>query len=505
MANDPNTIQYVIQEDGFWYVASKDRTPGVPEITVSAKGVANGLSEEYNDGWDFGPDSYDPNSTASIPYTQTSGILEAVNYSYGSESSPQTPIKLLAGHFVISPDATLYKVNTSAPITGAPEYAIIPIPTQVAGTTAIQNIVIHGSGGLINSGGTGANNFNYDSMTVIDVSHVTAPAGETVMTFAWDRSVNTSGTNAIDIRDFVIYQAVPQASGDNIVGGCDFVTSWDSIALNIGILSPNNFLKTVFPSSDEIGFVIDAEYGNVSWVDGLSTYCQYYGAILNAHTHVGTYVSQSNYYGLIPDTRHGVDMVRYDTQGCIYNIYQTTSSYGSVRIFLIDGEDYSAANSSYNQLIADVYIKSGTYGYYPTIEIENFHMNYSNGSPNPRLPVIQNNGTGYFVTVKHIESQPSSTSGTTAGTVQPYVIEYGTNYKKIIFQFSGYENDTTTDQTIDYPANGAPHSNSLNFSSSAGISLNTTGLTISATTSGITITSPDSTSTYNGVVIVEGY
>ena len=80
MANDPNTIQYVIQEDGFWYVASKDRTPGVPEITVSAKGVANGLSTEYNDGADFGPDSYDPTSTASIPYTKTSGIQEAINY-----------------------------------------------------------------------------------------------------------------------------------------------------------------------------------------------------------------------------------------------------------------------------------------------------------------------------------------------------------------------------------------------------------------------------------------
>ena len=79
MANDPNTIQYVIQEDGFWYVASKDRTPGVPEITVSAKGVANGLSTEYNDGYDFGPDSYDPNSTANPPYTQTSGIQEAFN------------------------------------------------------------------------------------------------------------------------------------------------------------------------------------------------------------------------------------------------------------------------------------------------------------------------------------------------------------------------------------------------------------------------------------------
>ena len=80
MANDPNTIQYVIQEDGFWYVASKDRTPGVPEITVSAKGVANGLSTEYNDGYDFGPDSYNPSVTTGVPLTQTSGIQEAVTY-----------------------------------------------------------------------------------------------------------------------------------------------------------------------------------------------------------------------------------------------------------------------------------------------------------------------------------------------------------------------------------------------------------------------------------------
>ena len=80
MANDPNTIQYVIQEDGFWYIASKDRTPGVPGITVSSNGIANGLSTEYNDGCDFGPDSYNPSVTSGVPLTQTSGIQEAINY-----------------------------------------------------------------------------------------------------------------------------------------------------------------------------------------------------------------------------------------------------------------------------------------------------------------------------------------------------------------------------------------------------------------------------------------
>ena len=82
MANDPNTIQYVIQEDGFSYIASKDRTPGVPGITVSSKGIANGLSTEYNDGYDFGPDSYSPTSTSAIPYTESSGIEESVLYTY---------------------------------------------------------------------------------------------------------------------------------------------------------------------------------------------------------------------------------------------------------------------------------------------------------------------------------------------------------------------------------------------------------------------------------------
>ena len=103
MANDPNTIQYVIQEDGFWYVASKEKNPYVPELTVSAKGIANGLSTEYNDGWDFGPDSYDPSSTASIPYTQTSGIQEAGIYS----DANAIPIRLMDGVFELTAQITL--------------------------------------------------------------------------------------------------------------------------------------------------------------------------------------------------------------------------------------------------------------------------------------------------------------------------------------------------------------------------------------------------------------
>ena len=88
-----------------------------------------------------------------------------------------------------------------------------------------------------------------------------------------------------------------------------------------------------------------------------------------------------------------------------------------------------------------------------------------------------------------------SISGETAGSVSYSQINIG-GIKLTVVLFNGYENDTTTNQTIDFP---------IAFSTVAGITGNTTGLTISASTSGITITSPDSTTTYSGVVIVEGY
>ena len=43
------------------------------------------------------------------------------------------------------------------------------------------------------------------------------------------------------------------------------------------------------------------------------------------------------------------------------------------------------------------------------------------------------------------------------------------------------------------------------MSTAAGISVNSTGLTVSPSSSQLTITSPDSTTTYSGIVIVEGY
>ena len=106
------TIPYIIAEDGFYYVAYKEKVK-VPELVVSSKGVANGLSEEYNDGWDFGPDSYSPTSTSAIPYTQTSGLNEA--YIYSKSLAPNTTSIYLYGNNIEISSDVHWDTDSSSP------------------------------------------------------------------------------------------------------------------------------------------------------------------------------------------------------------------------------------------------------------------------------------------------------------------------------------------------------------------------------------------------------
>ena len=79
---------------------------GKPYITVSAKGIVNGLSRYPNDGADFGPDTT-KGATApgqyGSPYTETTGIQEMVNYGIANGYSG----KLLSGQFSISQSITI--------------------------------------------------------------------------------------------------------------------------------------------------------------------------------------------------------------------------------------------------------------------------------------------------------------------------------------------------------------------------------------------------------------
>ncbi len=105
-------------------------------------------------------------------------------------------------------------------------------------------------------------------------------------------------------------------------------------------------------------------------------------------------------------------------------------------------------------------------------------------------------GAATFSSTINPNASQSTLSGATAGSVvysEPFT---GSSYKKVVLFFNGYENDTTTNQTITYPTA---------FSTVAAITFNNTGLTLSTSTTTLTITSPDSTTTYTGLAIVEGY
>ena len=97
------------------------------------------------------------------------------------------------------------------------------------------------------------------------------------------------------------------------------------------------------------------------------------------------------------------------------------------------------------------------------------------------------------------EISPPSTaslSGTTAGSIIYIQVNSLSTYKKVLMYANGYENDTTTNQTITYPTA---------FTTVAAVTFNNTGLTVSTSLTALTITAPNSTTTYTGVIIVEAY
>ena len=90
---------------------------GKPYITVSAKGISNGLSDTFNDGADFGPDTL-LNATSPSqygpPFTQTVGLQEAINYVAGKGGGV---IRLSQGTFnITSTGQTTINIPFNVPI-----------------------------------------------------------------------------------------------------------------------------------------------------------------------------------------------------------------------------------------------------------------------------------------------------------------------------------------------------------------------------------------------------
>ena len=534
MANDPNTIQYVIQEDGFWYVASKEKNPYVPELTVSAKGIANGLSTEYNDGWDFGPDSYDPNSTASIPYTQTSGIQEAVNYGgsdtdvlieiYG-EIKLSVPVILPAKNITIR--GSLYNINTNGsnptrgasaivadtdfqPITynGVSVNYLLYTQTEITGGT--QQLNIYGilfSGYPISIGSESTTNANPDvngiainggtphlyidyckinllnNGIVINSSGGPKYIGHTHWTYIADGGIGltlNSGVECVlDSPEFFTYGKANTPSSYILV-------QTNNINFNVNPLriSNANFANTLLCKNGAIayGYASSIQISNSVCDGGYFLYPAYINTSNAGIVELDNVIFGNNYNASNEEALIYFDASASGLQTVItaHNLTYINQSPSTGATFYLIEQGSSAVYQADIALYMD--------GFYPvhngTGEIANY------------IQIANVSGYDANLHLTGITNFTSSTAGTTAGTVNQTLLDYRSSYKKIILAFNGYENDTTTNQTIDFL---------LAFSSYAVITGNNTGLTISATTSGITITAPDSTTTYSGIVIIEGY
>jgi hypothetical protein len=489
--NDPAAIPYVISEDDgvLWYVAYKERSPGIPYITVSAKGVANGLSTEYNDGYDFGPDSYNPNISSGIPVTQSGGLLEAWDYAVSvSYPNPTT------GHYIMPMIKIIGSpifINTNITLSGKGK----PLETSIiSGESSMEPYIICN----VNSG----YGITFDPSSLIDLSlriENIQPAVGSGYTPEGGISI-PNGSVGLIFEGYNIDISNGGWTGDPLSIYADSIYMW-----NYETYISSGASNGAFYGGNAITFVA----GNLS----PSTTMKFSGITGTGGNYSGPAVylagmgnSDSSAQGITfnIDTISDfvVDCPNLLVAGINFSDTVATNAGGSFPHFNVDlrniyldvqtNTSVFSASSSSPQTILNFSIKAITTQFLnsPTTSIDLFSNITVSDNLKLELEPIQLYGNTL------IRPDQSITAGTTAGTVFMNEVEYHPQYKKILIDFSGYENDTTTAQTIDFP---------LAFSTSALISGNNTGLTVSATTSGITITAPDSTTTYNGIVIVEGY
>ena len=128
-------------------------------------------------------------------------------------------------------------------------------------------------------------------------------------------------------------------------------------------------------------------------------------------------------------------------------------------------------------------------------------IDVSLGSGALNVPLLNVGGIAGFIDttllgVEKTTTVKTTTAGTTAGTVNDYQkISIEGSIISDLYDFAGYENDTVSNQTIAFKTP---------YTTFNGIVANTTGLTITVSLTGITITTPDATTIYNGILLIQG-
>jgi len=470
------------------YIPQKIQTK--PYIIVSAKGVSNGLSNTFNDGADFGPDTL-LNATSPSqygpPYTQTAGIQEAINYAVANNRS----ILLKNGIYYVTAPFTVCEADTSfqAQIIFPPTNGVqhLTITTESPIQLGIPNGPMTTTGAIIYSKPP-----NYPS----------------VITPPYPFVVFVSPTYDLQI-DILIRQAgtTQQVNGIYLYGAYTYL---GNIRVDIDATMDSGAPSTAPSglSTQPIATAIQTPnegYGEGHNLLNISVFGYYQGIILGSQTEIlSAYFSYVFAPLQILSSLHPKTIWYLNTNNCahIFNIGVYGNGYSEIYCYVADIQD-NLNTTEWFKTVDHIYygnpINQGGFNGISASGIIRGIRNPQSGIIPYNAPLIIGgnlNGATSYLQILTSHSQQSTTNGTTAGTVQMTAVEYRTEYKKYVITFSGYENDTTTNQTINFP---------LPFSSYAVITGNNTGLTVSTTTTGITITAPNSTATFSGIVIVEGY
>jgi len=480
---------------------------GEPYITVSSKGIANGLSYISNDGDDFGPDT---------PGTQTMGLQEAFNYGNQNNRS----VKVLGN------SQAVYLIDV--PLTIGTESGQFWDATFEGLVQILPSSNFQSGQSMINVGASSqpsphivwsghrlqVNGYNPSGTTVATsaFNFLGLGPGENQYVFDFDKCQFNAFTNALIINSGVcdrpvymrgmVHQGSTQYDFYNTslaafyFDNCALTGSIYSnapsgggagISFNGGIRPASITLEST--GGENALIMINNGIANTNTLLTVSGYSQSNPAniffignntfLLSGNTTSVPYFNIGSYVNIFADT------IRFAYNG---------SSGLTVPIW-----SFQSGTTDTNIYIKNVrfrnYVSGSTLEWTSTT---NYLSPYIVTLPN--FIIEQNTG------IINIPQSQLTTNGTTAGTVTAYVIENTIYYKKVVFIFNGYENDTTTYQSIPYPYPSSPFFVGLqNDGQYPGIVFNSTGLNISANQSSLTVNAPNNTTTYSGIVIVEGY
>jgi len=447
---------------------------GKPYIIVSAKGISNGQSTIINDGADFGPDTMlgaTSKDQYGPPYTQTAGIQEALNYASTSPLvSSDTghlfyPIKILAGNYTFSTPIT-YGIGDYS---STDDFSI-----NIQGSGYVSTVLEYTGTGNAITINSNINNI-YLGNFAIDNPNATAN------TMIYWNSAKGVAANVLTIENI-----------NNGLGTSSYLMYFNNVYLATikNVITPSAYGMYINGTAYNAGFLY---MQNQIWSGTSITIGNiYYADVIGCSSNL--IINNPMTMLKILDANGGVtfnasvDTVLIESSVLGHNPALTINAnmpYIKLLSDTVSGILIGSTNTSTNYTI-DVLSIDGLYNVYQ-------HEAFSNAT-NVTINAydFKNIPSGTYTTMPN----QSSTNGTTAGTVSMDAVEFRIEYKKYIITFTGYENDSTTDQVINYP---------LPFSSYAVISANNTGLTITPSTSGITITAPNSVTTYSGIIIVEGY